>query len=194
MTKNPLPDPGTSITLKRAVSFLNDSLFAVYGILQLGDAQTALHVDSNKEVKTEIDNGLLFRVDGRGHLILRNGTLMNTNNVYGYSAPVRVNSGGQFDMVGGRISSNRTYQVREPWGRPSTAGGVFVQPGAKFNLSNGLIDNHISTTGGVTVGDLYGGCKDAVMQMTGGIIVNNKARSLYGLGERSKASLDQIFK
>lgn len=54
------------------------------------------------------------------------------------------------------------------------------QPGATFNMSNGLVDNHISTTGGVTVGDFYGGAKDAVMQMTGGIIVNNKARSLYG--------------
>ncbi|WP_457768816.1 Cna B-type domain-containing protein, partial [Facklamia hominis] len=182
LAQNPLPDPHRTVQIKRASSFIDDSLFQIVGKLQLGDTKTALHVNGNNEVTTQIAKGVLFNVESGGHFILKNGTLMQVNNHSGYSAPIAIENGGRFDMVGGRIVSNESRQVKEPWGRPTSAGAVYVNPGGQFNLSNGLIDNNKSSTGGVFVGSLFGGSSDAVMHMTGGIIANNRAVGPYALG------------
>ena len=182
LAQNPLPDPHRTVQVKRASSFIDDSLFQIAGKLQLGDAKTALHVDGNNEVTTQLSKGVLFNVESGGHFILKNGTLMQVNNHSGYSAPIAIENGGRLDMVGGRIASNESYQVKEPSGRPTSAGAVYVNPGGQFNLSNGLIDNNKSSTGGVFVGSLFGGSSDAVMHMTGGMIANNRAVGPYALG------------
>ena len=118
LAAEPLPDPAHDVIVKRAMNYLTGTLFNVYGQLQLGDAHTALYVDGNKQVKTSIDNqGVLFHIAGRGaRLILRNGVLMHANNDHGYTAPVKITNSGQFDMMGGRITSNKVYQVKEPLG------------------------------------------------------------------------------
>ena len=109
LDKNPLPDPSQEISLKRSDQFLTDSLFAVRGLLQIGDQNSSLKVDGNKTVKTVVEKkGVLFDVRGeRSKLFLKNGTLINVNNTKGYAAPIYVGDHAAFEMDGGRITHNK---------------------------------------------------------------------------------------
>lgn len=181
----PLPTEEGNIILKRAQDYLSGPLFRVYGRLTLGTVDRAFYLDGNKEATTAIDGGVLFDVEKGGELNLDNGVLMNVNNRQGYSAPVMVKSGGTFNMNGGRISHNQSFEPNKSYtDRPSSGGAVYVKPGGNFNLNNGLIDNNTGSMGAVFAGDLWGSDGEpATINMKGGEIVKNDSTpTVYAYG------------
>ncbi len=177
ISKNPLPNEDTSIVLSRGhQNTLIDILRGA--ILQIGDANSALILDSkNIETKIKTDGSFL---DVKGKVTLENGILMNGNNTVksAYTAPVKVKSGGEFIMNGGRITSNK--EVDYGYNSPGRAGGVYITYNGYFEMNSGIIDNNQGPTGGVAVSDLYGlsnapnDAKPAEFVMNGGLIANNK--------------------
>ena len=178
----PSKDAG-DIFLKRAASFLNASLFDVKAgaSLTLGTQDSAIYIDGNKEVSTTIGAGVI--VDVSGKLTLTNGTLMNVNNGSGYTAAVNVKKNAVFNMDGGRISNNSSYQKINSYEKPFSAGAVYVNPGGTFNMNNGTIDHNTGGTGGVFAGDLFGSQgAPATINMNGGQIVKNKSTTSFSFG------------
>lgn len=171
-----------AVILKRAANLINNSLFKVFGKLTLGTEDKALYIDDNKEVRTAIsDGGVVFDVGNGGDLTMKNATVMNVDNLRGYTGPIEVQSGGTFTMEGGRITHNSSYD--QGGQRPTSAGGVYVNPGGTFTMNNGIIDNNRGSAGAVFVGDLFGSNKaPATINMNGGIIAKNKAITGYAMG------------
>ena len=186
LDKNPLPSEtlGDKI-IKRADDFINETLFNVKGKLTLGTEDSALYIDGNGDkARTELsDSGTV--IDVIGELTMKNAVIMNSYNKHGYTGPIRVNKGGKFNMEGGRISKNTSYEQIDPqYSRPYAAGAVFVQPGGSFTMTNGLIDNNIGgLTGGIFAGDLSGSKgAPAIVNIRGGIIAKNTTKTIYEMG------------
>lgn len=96
------------------------------------------------------------------------------------SAPVVVGSSGYFDMSGGRISGNKVNAS----GSPNCSGGVLLwtwykgESPAKMDLSgDAVIDGNSAPSGGGIY--LIGNTE---LNMSGGVISNNKATRGYGGG------------
>ena len=186
LDKNPLPsEDKKDIIIKRAEAFLDDSLFKVNGKLTLGTEDYAVYIDGNgDQARTAFDNKGSV-IDVYGELIMKNAVIMNSYNKHGYTGPIRVNSGGEFTMEGGRISKNTSFeQIDSVSSRPYAAGAVYVKPGGSFTMTNGLIDNnHGGLTGGVFAGDLSGSSGDpAKVEINGGIIANNLSATRFQMG------------
>lgn len=185
LDKNPLPTEDKNIIIKRADSFIDDSLFKVFGKLTLGTKEKAVYIDGNGDkARTAFDNKGSV-IDVTGELTMKNAVIMNSYNRHGYTGPIRVNSGAKFTMDGGRISKNTSFeQIDQDYTRPYAAGAVFVQPGGTFTMTNGLIDNnHGGLTGGVFAGSLWGSSGDpAVVNINGGIIANNLSATRFQMG------------
>lgn len=186
LEKNPLPsaDNGDTI-IKRADSFIDDTLFRVFGTLTLGTDTTAVYIDGNGDnAQTALsDRGSV--VDVVGSVVMKNAVIMHSYNKHGYTGPIRVNKGGTFTMSGGRISGNTSYeQIDAVPSRPYAAGAVYVQPGGTFTMTNGLIDNNVGgLTGGVFAGDLSGSTgAPAEVEIKGGIIAKNRTITEYQMG------------
>ncbi|WP_419775375.1 hypothetical protein WJ437_03045 [Ignavigranum ruoffiae] len=184
LTNNPLPTRESgAVVIRRADNFVTDTLFEVIGELILGDKESALYIDGNSSVQTAFDDrGTMM--DIRGKLRIINAILMGSKNNHGYTAPIKVKKGGQLIMDGGRISQNTSYEKIDPdYTRPTSAGAVYVDPGASFTMNNGLIDNNNGgITGGVFVGSLFGSADTAYFEMNGGLIVNNKSNTRFQSG------------
>lgn len=186
LDKNPLPsEKNGDIIIKRADGFTDDSLFKVYGKLTLGTDSTAIYIDGNKDgAKTELSSQGSV-IDVHGELIMKNAVIMNSYNKHGYTGPIKVGKGGTFIMEGGRISSNTSYeQIEEVTSRPYAAGAVYVSPGGKFTMKNGLIDNNKGgLTGGIFAGSLWGSKGEpAIVNIDGGIIARNSAATRLQMG------------
>ena len=186
LDKNPLPsEKNGDIIIKRADGFTDDSLFKVYGKLTLGTDSTAIYIDGNKDgAKTELSSQGSV-IDVHGELIIKNAVIMNSYNKHGYTGPIKVGKGGTFIMEGGRISSNTSYeQIEEVTSRPYAAGAVYVSPGGKFTMKNGLIDNNKGgLTGGIFAGSLWGSKGEpAIVNIDGGIIARNSAATRLQMG------------
>ena len=182
---NPLPSEDKNKIIKRAKEFVEDTLFKVFGKLTLGTDNSAIYIDGNgDEARTKFDNRGSV-IDVNGELVMKNAVIMNSYNSHGYTAPIRVNDGGEFTMEGGRITKNTSFeQVDLYYTRPTAAGAVYVKPGGTFTMTNGLIDNnHGGLTGGVFAGDLFGSEKHpAEVTINGGIIAKNESRTGYQMG------------
>ena len=188
LEKNLLPsEDKKDIIIKRAKDFVDDTLFKVFGKLTLGTKNSAVYIDGNgneESARTKLsDRGSV--IDVNGELVMKNAVIMNSYNKHGYTAPIRVNSGGKFTMEGGRISSNTSYeQIESTSSRPYAAGAVYVSPSGTFTMTNGLIDNNVGgMTGGVFAGDLWGSKgAPAVVEIKGGIIAKNRSITEYQMG------------
>lgn len=185
LDKNPLPTEDKNIIIKRADSFIDDSLFKVFGKLTLGTTDKAVYIDGNGDKARTAFYNKGSVIDVTGELTMRNAVIMNSYNRHGYTGPIRVNSGAKFTMDGGRISKNTSFeQIDHDYERPYAAGAVFVQPGGTFIMNNGLIDNnHGGLTGGIFAGDLWGSSGDpAEVAIKGGIIANNLSATRFQMG------------
>lgn len=88
-------------------------------------------------------------------------------------------------MNGGRITANTN---RQESGFPYTAGAVYIEPGAKFTMNNGMIDHNVGAAGAVFMGrggslsnPLLKSDEDfALFELNGGNIVSNEAKGGFG--------------
>jgi len=81
---------------------------------------------------------------------------------------------GEFNFTGGTIMRNRTNQVA---GIQHGGGGVFVAPGGRFTMSNGVIANNTSDSvgGAILLRD------NATLNLHGGAIYGNNAGNSKGI-------------
>lgn len=166
----------TDLVLKRGDKFTG-TMFDVQGDLTLGDENNSIHFDGNKKL------GTFFTVQNKSQLTLKNGVIANGKNEIAGHAPVEIKDGGAFIMKGGRITANEIVEDSKQFSL--NAGGVYVSPGGKFTMTNGMIDHNTGAAGGVFAGDLFGAQgKDlvknpeeaAIVELNGGSIVSNKTR------------------
>ncbi|WP_099207887.1 hypothetical protein [Urinicoccus timonensis] len=181
----------TGLVLKRGDKFTG-TMFDVQGDLTLGDENNSIHFDGNKKKVGSYgyEKGSFFDVNKGGSLILRNGIIANGKNSSG-GGSIGIQKGSSFIMEGGRISSNETR------GDTLTAGGVYVSPGGKFTMNNGMIDHNKGVSGAIFAGNLGGANEDvknhpekaANVEINGGNVVSNE-----GIGDFQLAGGIGLFR
>lgn len=174
------------IVLTRKSDF-RGTLFEVQGKLTLGDEKHGINFDGNKKniTSNQGGKGSFFDVQKGGSLVLNNGIIANGKCNNDYSASIKLHAGSAFTMNGGRITANTN---RQESGFPYTAGAVYIEPGAKFTMKNGMIDHNVGAAGAVFMGregslsnPLLKSDKDfALFELKGGNIVSNEAKGGFG--------------
>ncbi len=169
--------------LKRSATFSGELINVDQNAtLTLGQSiEDGLVIDGNTEIKTA-NKGMIVV---KGTLQLNGGTITNSNNEKGYSAPIFLEKNANMVMNGGRITKNKNISYVKSkdgsWlGDYYSTGGIYVSDAASLTINGGSIDNNTATVGGIFVGAAAANTREEVsttkaqLIINGGYIVNNR--------------------